>query len=63
MDWRQYEAEIYQKLKSDFPEVNITFDGNIRCHQSKVERQIVVLAIGKFMGSGVTLAVECKYLF
>lgn len=27
MDWRQYEAEIYQKLKSDFPEVNITFDG------------------------------------
>ncbi|ULO04851.1 restriction endonuclease [Paenibacillus sp. 19GGS1-52] len=61
MDWRRYEVEIYQKLKSEFPEVNITFDGKILGHQSKVERQIDVLAVGKFMGHEITLAVECKY--
>lgn len=61
MDWKQYETEIYEKLKSEFPEVNITFDGKILGHQSKVERQIDVLAIGKFLGQEITVAVECKY--
>jgi len=61
MDWKQYETEIYNKLKSEFPEVNITFDGKILGHQSRVERQIDVLAIGKFLGQEITVAVECKY--
>ncbi|PJN59811.1 hypothetical protein PAEAM_28460 [Paenibacillus sp. GM1FR] len=61
MDWRMYETEIYKKLKSDFPKVHIEFDVKILGHQSKVERQVDVLALGKFLGQEITVAVECKY--
>lgn len=60
MEWRQYETQIYEKLKSDFPEINILFNQKVFGHQSKTERQVDVLATGLFMGRKIKLAVECK---
>lgn len=60
MDWRQYEKQIYTKLKSEFPEINILFNQKIFGHQSKVERQVDVLATGSMLGHEIIIAVECK---
>lgn len=60
MDWRQYETQIYEKLKSEFPGINILFNQKVFGHQSKVERQVDVLATGSILGHDIKIAVECK---
>lgn len=60
MEWRQYEKQIYEKLKTEFPEIDILFNQKVFGHQSKVERQVDVLATGMFMGHEIKIAVECK---
>lgn len=60
MDWRQYETQIYEKLKSEFPGINVLFNQKVFGHQSKVERQVDVLATGSILGHDIKIAVECK---
>jgi len=60
-DWRRYEQQIYNKLKSEFPGCDIEFDAKVKGLFSKVARQVDILVRGKLVGYDVFGAVECKH--
>jgi hypothetical protein len=43
MDWKQYEKEIFEHLKDQYPEAEITLDAKKVGLYSKVDRQIDIL--------------------
>lgn len=61
MDWREYEAEIFERLREQFPDTELELDARLPGRISGVERQIDILARGNLMGTRPFAVVDCKH--
>ncbi len=60
-DWKKYEKEIHNNLKSKFSDCEISYDDSIFGHFSKVDRQIDISFRGSVAGNKILGIVDCKY--
>ncbi|MBS4027033.1 MAG: restriction endonuclease [Ignavibacteriales bacterium] len=61
MDWKEYENEIHQHFKSEFPNATILYNVKIEGKFSKIERQIDVLIEDYFLGNKMRIVIDAKY--
>ncbi|MEC4049197.1 restriction endonuclease [Flavobacterium sp. SUN046] len=61
MDWKKYEAEIFENFKTAYPNAKIKFNQKIIGRYSKVERQIDVLIEERIAGKKIRLVIDGKY--
>lgn len=61
MDWKQYENEIGELLKNQYPEAEITIDARRNGIFSKTERQIDVLIERNIAGNKIDIVVDGKF--
>ena len=61
MDWKNYEKEIYQILKTEYPEAEVTLDARRPGRYSKTERQCDVLIEDYVAGNRMTIVVDGKF--
>jgi len=59
-EWEDYEAQIFKKIKSEFPETEVLKNQKIQGYFSKQKRQIDILVKGNFIGKDIIGVVECK---
>ena len=60
-DWRKYELNIFNTIKSAFPDSEIEFDDAILGIYSKVERQVDFAIRKTIAGKRILGVVDCKY--
>lgn len=61
MNWKDYEKEIYEIFRSEYPEAEITFDARKPGRYSKVDRQCDVLIEDYIAGNRMTIVVDAKF--
>lgn len=61
MNWKEYEKEIYDYFKEQYPDTEITFDAKKEGVFSKVERQIDILIEQYVAGNRIVIAIDGKY--
>ncbi|WP_424945833.1 restriction endonuclease [Candidatus Spongiihabitans sp.] len=61
MDWKEYEKEIYDHFKFQYPDAEITLNAKKLGIHSKIHRQIDVLIEQYVAGNRITIVVEGKY--
>lgn len=61
MTWKDYEKEIFEWLKTTYPDAKITFNQTLRGRYSQIERQIDVLIESYIAGKKIRLIVDGKY--
>lgn len=59
-EWEDYEMQIFEKLKEEFPDSEILKNQKIEVRLSKVKRQIDILVKGTLVGRDILGVVECK---
>lgn len=62
MDWKEYEKEIFEHFKGQYPTAEITLDARKTGLYSKAERQIDILIEQYVAGNRITIAIDGKYL-
>ena len=61
MNWKQYEKEIGDLFKADYPEADIRFDVEVFGRYSKTNRQVDVLIEDYLAGNKMRIVVDGKY--
>jgi len=61
MNWKQYEKEIGDLFKADYPEADIRFDVEVLGRYSKTKRQVDVLIEDYLAGNRMRIVVDAKY--
>ena len=61
MDWKEYEREIHDYFKNQFPSADITHNSTIKGRFSKVPRQIDILIEDYVAGNRMRILVDGKY--
>lgn len=61
MDWKQYEKEIADYFRLEYPDATLTPDAKIRGKFSKIERQIDLLVEGEMADFRFRVVVDGKY--
>ena len=62
MDWKEYEKEIFEHFKGQYPAAEITLDARKTGLYSKTERQIDILIEQYVAGNRIVIAIDGKYL-
>ncbi|ADP99920.1 restriction endonuclease [Marinobacter adhaerens] len=62
MDWKEYEKEIFDHFKGQYPTAEISLDARKTGLYSKAERQIDILIEQYVAGNRITIAIDGKYL-
>lgn len=60
-EWKQYEAQIFNKLSSEFRDCQITANDHIYGNFSRVMRQVDIAIRGTLAGKEILGVVECKH--
>ncbi len=61
MDWKEYEYEIFEYFKGQYPDAEITLDAKKIGLYSKTERQIDILIEQYVAGNRIVIAIDGKY--
>ncbi|MCZ7624753.1 MAG: restriction endonuclease [Candidatus Methylomirabilis sp.] len=61
MDWKQYEKEISDYFRSEYPDATVIPDAKIKGKYSKIERQIDLLIEGEMAEFRFRAVVDGKY--
>lgn len=61
MNWKDYEKEVFEIFRSEYPEAQITFDAQKPGRYSKVNRQCDVLIEDYVAGNRMTIVVDAKF--
>jgi len=61
VDWRQYEKEIVDYFRSEYPNATLTPDAKVTGKFSKIERQIDLLIEGEVTDFRFRIVVDGKY--
>ncbi len=61
MDWKEYEHEIFEYFKGQYPDAEITLDAKKIGLYSKAERQIDILIEQYVAGNRIVIAIDGKY--
>lgn len=59
-DWEKYEEQIFEKLRTEFPDADIKKNQKIVGKYSERSRQIDILIKSKSIGRELLVAVDCK---
>lgn len=61
MDWKAYEALIFEHLKAELPQAEVTLDVRLPGSLSEASRQVDILIREDVLGQCVTTAVDAKH--
>lgn len=61
MNWKDYEVEVFSRLKDDYPRSEVTLNAKIKGLYSKTIRQIDVLIEEYVAGNRIRIIFEAKY--
>jgi hypothetical protein len=61
MDWKEYEKEIFEHFKGQYPDAEITLDAKKDGLFSKTKRQIDILIEQYVAGNRIVIAIDGKY--
>ncbi|TWF39615.1 restriction endonuclease [Chitinophaga polysaccharea] len=59
-DWKKYEKQIVDKLKTEFPKTDIKLNVKLDGIYSKIQRQVDILVKGTMVGKSIIGVIECK---
>lgn len=61
MDWKQYEDEIFEHFRKEFPKAKIARDSHVLGRYSQVDRQVDILIDDTIAGFEVRVAIDAKH--
>lgn len=61
MDWKQYEDEIFEHFRKEFPKAKIAKDSHVLGRYSQVDRQVDILIDDTIAGFEVRVAIDAKH--
>ncbi|MDE1240526.1 restriction endonuclease [Vibrio aestuarianus] len=61
MNWKQYEGEIFEYFKEQYPDAEVSLDAKVSGLYSNVDRQIDILIEQYIAGNRMVIAVDGKY--
>jgi hypothetical protein len=61
MDWKQYEDEIFEHFRKEFPKAKIVKNAHVLGRYSQVDRQVDILIDDTIAGFEVRIAIDAKH--
>jgi hypothetical protein len=61
MDWKQYEDEIFEHFRKEFPRAMIAKNSQVLGRYSQVDRQVDILIDDTIAGFEVRIAIDAKH--